>query len=57
MQRNNQRQAAAQQPYREEGFDEEGPGVDNTDLYKNFGRHDDVGKMLYGMYGANKSKP
>ena len=30
------------------------PGVDNTDLYKNFGRHDDVGKMLYGMYGANR---
>ena len=37
-------------------MDEE-PGVDNTDLYKNFGRHDEVGKMLFGMYGASKQKP
>jgi len=31
--------------------------VDNTDLYKNFGRENEVGKLLYGMYGANKQKP
>ena len=40
-----------------EVFEEEGPTVDNTDLYKNFGRENEVGKMLYGMYGANKQKP
>ena len=55
MQRRNQ-QAAAQQ-YSEPGFEDEQPGVDNTDLYKNFGRETDMGKMLYGMYGANKQKP
>ncbi len=56
MQRNNQRQAAAYQPDDNE-MDLGEPGVDNTDLYKNFGRHDEVGKMLFGMYGANKQKP
>ena len=40
-----------------DNMDDMGPTVDNTDLYKNFGRHDEVGKMLYGMYGANRQKP
>ena len=52
-------QRRQQAAYAEPGFEEEDdrPQVDNTDLYKNFGRHDDVGKLLYGMYGANKQKP
>jgi len=35
---------------------EEEPQVDNKDLYKKFGRENDVGKLLYGMY-AQKEKP
>ena len=30
--------------------------VDNSELYKNFGRENEVGKMLYGMY-AQREKP
>lgn len=30
--------------------------TDNTDLYKKFGRDNDVGKLLYTMY-SNKEKP
>ena len=57
MQRTNQ-SAAYQDPSGSGGFQNDGtPSVDNTDLYKNFGRHDDVGKMLYSMYGASKQKP
>ena len=36
------------------GYADEGP--DNKDLYKKFGRENDVGKLLYGMY-AQKEKP
>lgn len=30
--------------------------TDNSQLYKQFGRENDVGKLLYGMY-AQKQKP
>ena len=30
--------------------------TDSKDLYKEFGRETDVGKLLYGMY-AQKQKP
>ena len=55
MRKANNHAAAAGTGYGAE--DEDRPEVDNSDLYKNFGRHDEVGKMLYGMYGANKQKP
>ena len=35
---------------------DERPEVDNSEIYKNFGRANDVGKLLYGMYGA-REKP
>ena len=33
-----------------------GDQVDNSNLYKQFGRENEVGKLLYGMYSA-KEKP
>ena len=35
---------------------DEGPNVDNTEMYKKFGRESDVGKLLYGLY-SQKNKP
>lgn len=42
--------------YENPGDEFSGPDVDNSDLYKNFGRENDVGKLLYGLY-AQKKKP
>lgn len=42
--------------YGAEQYDEDQPSVDNTDMYKKFGRESEVGKMLYGLY-AQKQKP
>lgn len=42
--------------YDPDGYGDERPDVDNKDLYKKFGRENDVGKLLYGMY-AQKEKP
>ena len=39
-----------------DGYGDERPDVDNLDLYKKFGRENDVGKLLHGMY-AQKKKP
>ena len=38
-----------------QGFNDNS-GPDNSDLYKKFGRENDLGKLLYGMY-AQKKKP
>jgi|LauGreDrversion4_2_1035121.scaffolds.fasta_scaffold758571_2 hypothetical protein len=42
--------------YNYNGVGDEGPQADNSDLHKKFGRETDVGKLLYGLYGA-KQKP
>lgn len=36
--------------YDPDGYEDDRPDVDNKDLYKKFGRENDVGKLLYGMY-------
>ena len=36
--------------------DGQDPSVDNSGLYKEFGRETDIGKMLFGMYAA-REKP
>ena len=33
-----------------EELGEQTPEVDNSELYKKFGRENEVGKLLYGMY-------
>ena len=38
------------------GDEEQLPSVDNSKIHQKFGRESDVGKLLYGLYGA-KQKP
>ena len=54
MESHNQQQLDENQIYDEHNLGEEEPI--NGELYKKFGRGNDVGNMLYSMYGS-KAKP